>query len=270
MEGAQAELDARNARFWDELCGTTLAVKLGITETNPESLRLFDQAYLEYYPYLLDFLPEAQPGADLLEIGLGFGTVGQQLAQLGYRYHGIDIAPGPCSMMEYRLEQLGAEHGKICNASVLELPFPDARFDRVVSIGCLHHTGDITQAMAEVERVLKPGGGAHVMLYNRYSWRQLRIGGKLRLERLLGRRRDEHDERAKFETNTEGTVAPLVEFVSRGDVKRLFSGFSEVGIEVQNFDPLVVARGRWIVPRERLLGNVGRVLGLDLYITATK
>jgi hypothetical protein len=28
--------------------------------------------------------------------------------------------------------------------------------------------------------------------------------------------------------------------------------------------------GSWTIPRERLLGNVGRVLGLDLYIHARK
>lgn len=270
MQGTQAELDVSNARFWDELCGTTLAVKLGITEITPESLRRFDQAFLEYYPYLLEFLPEAERGGDLLEIGLGFGTAGQQLAERGFRYHGVDIAPAPCSMMEYRLAQLGIGDAEIRNASVLELPFEDASFDHVVSIGCLHHTGSIPTALAEVERVLKPGGRAHVMLYNRHSWRQLRIGMKLKLERLVGRRPDEHDERAKFEVDTKGTVAPLVEFVSRGDVKRLFSGYSELDIEVRNFDPVVVANGRWIVPRERLLDNVARVLGLDVYITAKK
>ena len=270
MQGTQAELDARNARFWDEMCGTTLAVKLGITEITPENLKRFDQAFLEYYPYFLDFLPTAQPGADLLEIGLGYGTGGQQLAERGFRYHGVDIAPGPCSLMEYRMEQLGITDAEIHNASVLSLPFEDARFDNVVSIGCLHHTGSIPGALAEVERVLKPGGWAHVMLYNSYSWRQLRIGAKLRLERLFGRGRDEHDERARFEINTEGEVAPLVEFVSRRELRQLFAGYSELDIKTQNFDPLVIANGRWIVPRERLLGNVARVLGLDLYITARK
>ena len=106
----QAELDSRNAEFWDELCGTVLAGQLGITEPSPDALRRFDQAYLEMYPYLFDYLPEPEgKRSDLLEVGLGYGTVGQILAERGFRYHGLDLAGGPVSMMEYRLAQLGVE-----------------------------------------------------------------------------------------------------------------------------------------------------------------
>jgi hypothetical protein len=52
--------------------------------------------------------------------------------------------------------------------------------------------------------------------------------------------------------------------VSAGDAKRLFGAFNSVSIERRNFDSLPY------VPRERLLGNVDRLLGLDLYITATR
>ena len=57
---AQAEIDARNAAFWDELCGSVLAEQLGITEASPENLRRFDQAYMDYYPYLPGYLPEPE------------------------------------------------------------------------------------------------------------------------------------------------------------------------------------------------------------------
>src|SRR3954453_16090183 len=92
----QQTVDERNAAFWDELCGTLFAQSLGITDRSPASLRRFDAAYMALYPYLEAQLPRAaRPGEKLLEIGLGYGTVSQKLAESGFAYHGLDIAPGP-------------------------------------------------------------------------------------------------------------------------------------------------------------------------------
>ncbi len=52
-------------------------------------------------------------------------------------------------------------------------------------------------------------------------------------------------------------------------MRRLFSGYRHVRIESQNFDE-VIYKGKILVPREPLLNNLGRVMGVDLYITATK
>ena len=50
-EMSQSEIDIRNARFWNELCGSSLARSLGIKEVSIESLQQFDLAYLGLYPY---------------------------------------------------------------------------------------------------------------------------------------------------------------------------------------------------------------------------
>ena len=42
---SQTALDDRNAGFWDELCGSSLARQLGITDASAESLARFDAAY---------------------------------------------------------------------------------------------------------------------------------------------------------------------------------------------------------------------------------
>jgi SAM-dependent methyltransferase len=272
-ESSQRSLDRRNADFWNELCGTGLAQAIGIADASPESLRRFDDAYFGMYPYLMNYvLPHNLAGTKVLEIGLGYGTLGQRLAERGADYYGLDIAPGPVMMMRYRLEQLGRPPN-VLEGSALEMPYEAETFDYVYSIGCLHHTGNLRRAIAEVGRVLKPGGHAIVMLYNRHSFRQfMQVTLPRWRERLKGRSKTPEAEaiRALYDTSSTGTVAPHTDYVTRRDVRRLFVGFSRVSIDIQNFDAFYLPYKIMYVPREKSLNNLGRILGLDLYITAKK
>lgn len=271
---AQDSIDEQNQEFWNELCGTGLATSLGITEITPASVRRFDDAYMASYPYLARYLDDLSvEGREVLEIGLGFGTVGQILSARGARYHGADIAAGPVAMMRDRLRWLDRpDDSAIVQASALELPWKEETFDVVVSIGCLHHTGDLRQAVSEVHRVLVPGGLAFVMLYNAHSFRQLIVVRRERIRAARARRSSDEQVRAMYDANAAGEAAPHTDFVSRRDARQLFGAFSDVAIQNQNFDALTpTLAGREItIPREWLLGNVARVAGLDLYIHARK
>lgn len=259
----QDTIDARNAAFWDELCGTSLARQVGVEDSSAESLARFDAAYLGHYPYLERYLPARLNGERVLEIGLGYGTLSALLIERGADFHGVDIAAGPVEMVRHRLRLAGADRPdeRVLQGSALALPHRDASFDRLYSIGCLHHTGDIPGAVREVRRVLRPGATAVVMLYNRHSYRQL---VKVALPALLRRRRSSRGVAAMYDTNAAGEVAPHVEYVSRRSVRRIFGAFGSVRIEARNFDSTRLVR------RDHLLGNVDRLLGLDLYITARK
>ena len=80
----QDEVSERNADFWDELCGTQLARQLGITDNSPASLQRFDAWYFDFYPYLAQHIPfHDMHGRDVLEVGLGYGTVSQRIAEAG-------------------------------------------------------------------------------------------------------------------------------------------------------------------------------------------
>lgn len=75
----------------------------------------------------------------------------------------------------------------------------------------------------------------------------------------------------RYDSNLAGDAAPHTDFVSRSDVRRrLFGRFSSVHVDIQNFDGYVLFNGRVVIPREKLLGNIARLLGTDLYIVATK
>jgi SAM-dependent methyltransferase len=261
---AQKTIDRSNAAFWDTLCGSNLAAAAGITGREPDDLRRFDELYLSRYPYLARYLPAGFAGKRVLEIGLGFGTLGQVIAERGADYHGADIAAAPVAMMRQRLEWLGLPAEGVRQASVLDLPWENETFDYVYTIGCLHHTGDLQRSVDEVYRVLKPDGRAVVMLYNKHSFR--RIALRLR-DRLKGVSAKESEAafRRLYDADSEGAAAPHTDFVSRKDVRELFRSFARVRTDSQNFDGF-----RYGIKREWFLGNVARVAGLDLYITADK
>jgi ubiquinone/menaquinone biosynthesis C-methylase UbiE len=258
----QRTIDQRNAAFWDTLCGWNMAREVGITGESEDDLRRFDELYLGFYPYLERYVPLDFAGAKVLEVGLGFGTLGQLLASRGAEYYGVDIAEEPVSVMKRRMGMLGLSEHNVRQASVLELPFQDGTFDHVFTIGCLHHTGDLPKSIQEVHRVLAPGGRAVVMLYNRHSLRRFLYG----LRRVVRRGPSLDEEmRGLYDAHESGEPAPHTDFVSRAQVKRLFRDFDHVRVEVQNFDGY-----RFGIKREWFLSNIARVLGLDLYIMAGK
>lgn len=272
MTKTQTQVDQLNADFWDELCGSTLAQQLGIADASVESLERFDAAYLKLYPYLSGYLPGAEArGQAVLEMGLGYGTVSQLLASRGLDYHGLDIAEGPVRMVQERLSMLGVDdpERRVVQGSALEIPHPDESFDQVVTIGCLHHTGDTAAGVSEVHRVLRPGGRALVMIYNRRSYRQMKSALKSLPGRLRGRLADDEEMRGSYDRNIEGEAAPATEYFSKREARRIFSAFSGTRIRRENFDSLTPL-GRYYVDRQRLLGWPAHRAGLDLYISAVK
>ncbi|NIM97420.1 MAG: hypothetical protein GTO24_04850 [candidate division Zixibacteria bacterium] len=115
------------------------------------------------------------------------------------------------------------------------------------------------------------------MLYNRHSFRQFVEIPVARMVRLLGfnplSRRDPglgELIRAFYDTKLDGQAAPHTDFVSRKEVRCLFKDFTSLRIDVRNLDNLILWKGKISLPHERLLKNVGRVLGLDFHIVATK
>ena len=264
-------IDEANARFWNELCGTGFAKSLGISDHSMASLQKFDRAYLDLYPYLLERVPAAtMRGKKVLEIGLGYGTLGQKIAEAGADYTGLDIAQGPVDMMNHRLRMQGIA-GKAIQGSMLQCPLPDASVDCVVSIGCFHHTGNLRRCLDETWRVLKPGGEAYVMVYNAFSYRQWAKWPLRTLRAALGGSDLEASEaqRKAYDAGSSGEAAPETVFTSRAQLRAMMGKFGEFEAVLENCDHLSL-RGRTLFPRLALLSTVGRIVGLDIYLRAVK
>jgi SAM-dependent methyltransferase len=269
--------DHANAKFWDELCGTHLANYLGITDSSERSLKKFDDWFFAFYPYVFLHIPfDEIRGKDVLEVGLGYGTVSQRLVESGAHFTGLDIATGPVEMARHRIKQTGlsacAQQG-----SILTAPFQDASFDLIVTIGCLHHTGDLAKAIDECWRMLRPCGKLMVMVYYAYSYRRwmqarsetLRYFCRERLGYVGVARPLSDSEKRDYDHNVGGEAAPHTDFVSVRSLRRMCSKFSsfEARLENMNVEPPFQ---NWASRRDLLKTLRARFCGLEIYATAIK
>ncbi|OIP30737.1 MAG: hypothetical protein AUK47_24395 [Deltaproteobacteria bacterium CG2_30_63_29] len=105
-------------------------------------------------------------GRDVLEVGCGTGALLRRIDPLAKRAVGVDISLG--------MLRQAAERGLCCvQGTATELPFTDLSFDIVYSFKVLAHVQEIERALAEVARVLRPGGRAFLEFYNQRSLRFL-------------------------------------------------------------------------------------------------
>jgi ubiquinone/menaquinone biosynthesis C-methylase UbiE len=100
------------------------------------------------------------PGGVFLEIGCGRGA-GAELISAEFSpglLCAMDLDP---KMIKRAFRYLGPEKRRsisFFSADALSLPHPDAIFDAVFGFGVLHHVPDWQSSLAEIRRVLKPGG----------------------------------------------------------------------------------------------------------------
>lgn len=272
----QEAVSERNAEFWDELCGSQLATYLGISDSSPESLRKFDDWYFNYYPYLFDHIRfDELKGKAVLEIGLGYGTVSQRLAEAGADYTGLDIAAGPVAMVNHRLAQAGLR-GQAVQGSILAPDFSVESFDHIVAIGCLHHTGNLKLAIEQCRKLLRPGGSLIFMVYYAYSYRRFRMATASTLRNMVkeifgyrgvvGVSADR--ERAAYDTGSDGVAAPHTDWISVRSLRDYCKEFSQFSAKIENIDQEVPFHKK--SRSEILQTKWPRWIGLDLYATAVR
>jgi SAM-dependent methyltransferase len=107
--------------------------------------------------YLLESL---RPGMDLLDVGCGPGTITVDLAQrvAPGRVVGIDASAEVVAQAAALGRQAGASNADFATGDVYALAFDDASFDVVHAHQVLQHLTRPVNALAEMRRVLRPGG----------------------------------------------------------------------------------------------------------------
>ena len=95
--------------------------------------------------------PAGRPGAILVDAGCGGGLLAPHVRQLGYRHVGVDIRRAG-------LEQSAGRGVTPVGGDVTALPLADNCADVVVAGEILEHVTDLPGTVAELSRVLRPGG----------------------------------------------------------------------------------------------------------------
>ena len=114
---------------------------------------------------MLALLGVGRPGQRLLDLGTGTGLVAREFARRGCNVSGTDIAPGQvdAAREQARAEGLAVDF-QVAPAETC--PYADASFDVVTASQCWLYF-DVDSTIAEVRRVLKPGG---VLVTTHFSW----------------------------------------------------------------------------------------------------
>ena len=111
-----------------------------------------------------DVAATAPTDARVLEVGCGPGLLSTELAAVhDLEVTGLDLDPAMIELAAANAARSavgGARQAAFVVGDVAALPFEDGSFDLVVSTFSMHHWSDRAGAMAEIARVLAPGGRA--------------------------------------------------------------------------------------------------------------
>ncbi|MBI2360129.1 MAG: methyltransferase domain-containing protein [Deltaproteobacteria bacterium] len=178
MDNARPVSQILNRDWWEENPMTydwegTLRIEPGTREWYEE----LDRRFLEsaYYAKGTDGSPfgrflkrEHVAGKEVLEVGCGMGTHAAMLVRAGARLTAIDLTSRSIEMTRQRFKLFGLS-GRVEQADAERLPFQSNTFDLVWSWGVIHHSSSTEKCLAEIRRVLRPGGRVVVMVYYRPS-----------------------------------------------------------------------------------------------------
>jgi ubiquinone/menaquinone biosynthesis C-methylase UbiE len=247
--------------FWDNKpCNSELS------RHEPGSKQFFldiEASRYNYEAHVNDVLDKIDwRGKQVLEIGTGVGTDARNLIARGGLYTGINIDNGSTQISNRALSIFGLPP-TVQQASATDMPFKDETFDVVYCFGVLMCIPEIDRAIAEIRRVLKPGGMILIMVYNRSSinyhieimflrklfLRVLLVPGAVGLMSALGFERQKlarHVElyRAKgpmddvewLSRNTDGPDNPYATVYGAEEVRGLFRSFNIMANETYFFD----------------------------------
>ena len=184
-----------------------------------------DQYHFEKLHHLLRLVDfNGYRGKAVLEVGCGPAVDLARFARGGAVCTGVDLAASAIELAKANFQQQGLSADlRVANGEAL--PFPDNTFDLVYAHGVVQYTADPRRLVAEVRRVLKPGGEAIFQVYNRISW----LNGLSKLMNVGL----EHDD------------APVLLKFTIGEFRHLVSGFSSVRIVPERFPVKSRLHGGW-------------------------
>lgn len=119
-----------------------------------ENERFYERAFA----HILDVL-NPPPGARWLDVGCGPGFHAMRLARLGYRVDAVDFSAGILRVAQANVSASGLDNViRLTREDVTALTLADASQDYVLAWGVLMHVPEVDQGIAELARIIRPGG----------------------------------------------------------------------------------------------------------------
>jgi ArsR family transcriptional regulator len=108
----------------------------------------------------------------VLDVGTGTGFIAAGLAPRADRVIAIDNSPAMLDVARDNLARLGIDNVEVREANLTRLPLDDDSVDAAVANMVLHHTEDPAGMLAEMTRVVRPGGWVAITdaIEHPYEW----------------------------------------------------------------------------------------------------
>jgi SAM-dependent methyltransferase len=193
-----------------------------------------------FEPFSLQFAKAAirkldlVPGAHVLDVGAGSGGAALTLAQMGYKVTAIDASLEMCRRIAARAQGLPIDARAMDGQ---ELSLPDASFDAAISVFGVSLFPEAARSLAEMRRVVKPGGRVAVVTWTEPQ--EYELAAEIRIAAMAVRPDLEP-----------GPLPAQLRYRERPDFERLFSdaGLAVVEITVHRAT-LCAPSAHWLLER---------------------
>jgi ubiquinone/menaquinone biosynthesis C-methylase UbiE len=217
------------------------------------------------------------PGIRVLDAGCGRGEMLKACADAGAEVAGVDYSEAAVALTKETLA--GVKGADIRQGEFLELPWPDASFDRILFGDVIEHLdpADAAGALREFRRVLRPGGFVLVhtapnRLFRKVTWPVLRPLAKVAAREAAAKRDDYLADVLNYHVNeqTLGSLRRSMKAAGFDDVKGwidpdVIRGGSHQLTRGLERNPLVK-----VATKVASLRPVRAFLGNDLYVRGRK
>lgn len=171
---------------------------------------------------------ELPPGSEVLDACCGTGDQALALTRRGYRVTAADFCLPMLSRARHKYARRSGPAPAGLAGDALRLPFADGRFDGVTVAFGLRNVADLEAGLAELARIVRPGGAAAILEFAlpRSAWlRRAYLFYFRRLLPRLGALVSDHDSAYAY------LPASVMEFPQRGGFTRLMgaAGFADAG-----------------------------------------